>query len=539
MSEDGKRRKVEKDSEVMREVGGYGDGLLLEIIDQLPHAVTWKDKNHVYLGANRYFIRYFGMGKPENIIGKTPTDLFSDRQQLDLVLETDRQVLKTGKPVLNYERRFRTEDGQEHVTLNSKFPLRDKGGDIIGVLAVGKDVTELNRVEGRMKHRLNIERLVSTISSRFVGLYDIDRAIDATLRDLGRFSKADRAYLFKFRENGTIMDNTHEWCRTSVAPQREKLQNLASVTFPWWVSKILSGEYIHIRDVNMLPDETAAEREILSSQDIKSVLVIGFSIEGKVAGFIGLDNVVGDVEWDEGDLALLRTVSEIVGNALERNLAEEKLRSSVEEKEILLREVHHRVKNNLQVVSSLLDLSMLHSNDPQTQRSLENARSKVNTMALIHTYLYRDSRFDRINIAQCLSTLVEQLSCIYSSSGKIDTLIQSADVLLSINQAIPCALVLNELISNAFKHAFKGRGTGTIEIFISNDGHGEISIELRDDGIGIPDGLELDSADSLGLTLVRNLVRHQLRGEVFMRSKVGTEFSIRFKQSDGVPLGSQ
>jgi PAS domain S-box-containing protein len=647
-----------------KENHGMGEGLLMEIIDQLPHAITWKDRNHVYLGANRYFIKYFGMGRPENIIGRTPHDLYSDRQQLDLVLDTDRRVLSTGEPVLNYERHFLTQDGQERTTLNSKFPLRDEGGNIIGVLAVGNDITELKNLESvlqesvrryqesvenasspvfsvdragtiqmwnracaevfgygkeiigqlftrllwnaedgddifgciagvfqertfgnmeisfktrwservicvsrlyplfrgkgeveacvfassnitewrkaedRMKHRLNIERMVSTISSRFVGVYDIDRAIVATLRDLGRFSRAGRSYLFRIREDGEYMDNTHEWCGEGVSAQKDRLQNLPLSMFPWWMNKLYTESYIHIGELSHLPPEAAAEREILESQDIKSALVIGFSVEGRVAGFIGFDNVLGDVEWDEGDLALLRTVSEIIGNAFERNLAEEKLRSSLAEKEILLREVHHRVKNNLQVVSSLLDLSMLHSDNAHTRRILEDARSKVNTMALIHTHLYRDAELDRINIAKCLENLVEQLSCIYSSSGSVDTVIQSSDVLLDINQAIPCALVLNELVSNAFKHAFMDRRGGTIEIAIGEERTDEVSVLLRDNGIGMPEGLDLDTAGSLGLTLVNNLVKNQLKGRVTMRRDGGTEYSIRFKKKSIDPSQS-
>ena len=642
----------------MEEMDTSTNDLLSRIIDQIPHAITWKDRNQVYLGANRYFIKYFGMGKLENIIGKTPREVYRDRDLLDLVLETDREVLRTGEPVLNYERHFQTPDGQERITLNSKFPLKDVNGETIGILAVGNDITELKNLEDvlieserrfrlsvenspspifsvdrsgaiqmwnrscrdilgygkeiigqlftrllwnaedrdelyrriaevfkgktlgnvettfrtsegekrfsmtrlfplltekgtvdscvfanidvtewkhaeeRMKHRLNIERLVSTISSRFVGVYDIDRAIDASLRDLGRFSKADHAYLFRINADGTVMSNTHEWCAEDVTPQRENLQNLKLDMFPWWVNKLYSGDYIHIRDVSIMPEEALAEKKILEEHDIKSVLVIGFSINGKVTGYIGLDNVLGKVEWDQGDLALLRTVSEIIGNAFERTIAESRLRASLDEKEILLREVHHRVKNNLQVVSSLLDLGMMYADKPQEKRILEDARSKVNTMALIHTHLYKDAQFDRINIGKCLNNLVEELSCVYSSAGKIDTLIQTSDVYLNINEAIPCALVLNELISNAFKHAFKGRQNGTIEISIGIDECGEISILLHDDGIGIPSEIELESIESLGLTLVKNLVKNQLKGEIVMRRENGTEYTIRFKKRE-------
>jgi PAS domain S-box-containing protein len=504
-------------------------------IEKIPDLVFTVDHAGVIETWNGACAKTFGYG--HEVIGRHFSELLwseGDRERLLGVVE---EVFKQ-RSFNRLDISFRTISSEQLFFVTRLYPLFDHEGLVDSCVFSSTDMTESIRAELRLKHRLNIERLVSTISSRFVGLYHIDRAIDATLSDLGRFSKADRAYLFRFRENGTVMDNTHEWCHENVTPQKDNLRNLSSATFPWWVGKIFSDEPIHIRSVELLPEEAAAEREILVSQDIKSVLVIGFSIEGETAGFLGLDNVTGDAEWDEDDLALLRTVSEIVGNALERNQAEERLRASVDEKEILLREVRHRVKNNLQVVSSLLDLSMLYTENPQARHILEDARSKVNTMALIHSYLYQDARFDRINLTQCLSTLVEQLSCIYSSSCKIDTLIQSSDVLLCINQAVPCALMLNELISNAFKHAFKGRRTGTLEISIGIDLKDDISIFLRDDGIGMPEDIELDTATSLGLTLVKNLVRNQLRGEVHFRRTSGTEYFIRFKGNDETALGT-
>jgi len=439
----------------------------------------------------------------------------------------------------NVEISFRTADSEKRYCISRLYPLLTGEDDVSSCVFTNTDVTEWLYADEKMKHRLNIERLVSTISSRFVGVYDIDRAISASLRDLGRFSKADRAYLFRYDENESVMNNTHEWCAEHVTSQMKNLQGLSFSLYPWWVNKLYQGGYIHIRDISSLPAEASAEREMLEAQHVKSLLVIGFSIAGKVAGFIGFDNVLGNVEWDEGDFALLRTVSEIIGNAFEKNLAEEKLRSSLNEKEVLLREVHHRVKNNLQVVSSLLDLGMLYTDETQEKRILEDARSKVNTMALIHTHLYKEAQFDTINIAKCLNNLIEQLSCLYASAGNIDTLIQTSDVHLNINQAIPCALIINELISNAYKHAFRERQSGTIEVSISPNGSGEIVVVLRDDGIGMPDGIELDSADSLGLNLVHNLVKNQLKGAILMQRRDGTEYVIKFKPSDDVSFGPQ
>jgi PAS domain S-box-containing protein len=478
------------------------------------------------------------LGYTKDISGQHFSRLLWNASDRDELSERIAEVF-LGHSFGNVEIIFRTAGSEKRYCITRLYPLLNEQDEVGLCVFTNTDVTEWKYTDEKMKHRLNIERLVSTISSRFVGVYDLDRAINASLRDLGRFSRADRAYLFRYDEDSTVMNNTHEWCAEHVNPQIKNLQGLSFDAFPWWTNKLYQGEYIHIRDVSAMPNEASAEREILEIQQVKSVLVIGFSIQGNVAGFIGFDNVLGNVEWDDGDLALLGTVSEIIGNALERNRAEEKLRSSLNEKEILLREVHHRVKNNLQVVSSLLDLGMLYTEEYKEKRILEDARSKVNTMALIHTHLYKEAQFDTINIARCLNNLIEQLSCLYASAGNIDTLIQTSDVHLNINQAIPCALVINELVSNAYKHAFKDRKSGTIEVSITAVDDGEISILLRDDGVGMPDGIELDSVDSLGLTLVKNLVVNQLKGAISMHRHCGTQYAIQFTHLNDNSFGTQ
>jgi len=505
-------------------------------VDNSPNPIFSVDRAGIIHMWNQSCEDSFGYTK--DISGQHFSRLLWNRGDRDDLYERIEEVFQ-GRSFGNVEISYRTADSEKRYCISRLYPLLTDKDEVGFCMFTNTDVTEWKYADEKMKHRLNIERLVSTVSSRFVGVYDIDRAINASLRDLGRFSRADRAYLFRYDENSSVMNNTHEWCAEHVTPQVKNLQGLSFDVFPWWVDKLYQGEYIHIRDVSAMPEEASAEREILEDQHIKSVLVIGFSIEGKVAGFIGFDNVLGNVEWDEGDLALLRTVSEIIGNAFERTMAEEKLRSSLNEKEILLREVHHRVKNNLQVVSSLLDLGMLYTGKAQERRILEDARSKVNTMALIHTHLYKETQFDTINIARCLNNLIEQLSCLYASAGNIDTLIQTSDVHLNINQAIPCALVINELISNAYKHAFREKQSGTIEVSITADGGGEISIMLRDDGIGMPAGIELDSIESLGLTLVNNLVKNQLKGDISMQRRDGTEYTIQFKQLEDNSFGTQ
>ena len=187
------------------------------------------------------------------------------------------------------------------------------------------DITMRKQAEKTVTQRLEFERTVSSISSLFVGVYDIDSAIYDSLRHMGRLSGASRSYLFLLRANKIMMDNTHEWCAERVDSQKDFLQNLPCEMFPWWMKKLNSGETIHIQDTARMSEEAKTEKEILESQNIKSLLVLPVIVRGELAGFIGFDNVVTPGEWGDYNLALLRISAEIIGNALERERAQEEM----------------------------------------------------------------------------------------------------------------------------------------------------------------------------------------------------------------------
>jgi PAS domain S-box-containing protein len=187
---------------------------------------------------------------------------------------------------------------------------------------------ERRRAEESIRRRLKFEKTVSDISSRFVGIFDIDNAINASLTDMGRFSRSSRASVFLIGEDGTMMDNAHEWCAEGVSPQIDNLKKLPVAEFPWWMKKLHKGEVIQIEDVSKVPAEAKSEREVLERQQIRSLLALPLTVSGELAGFVGFDNVIRTGTWGDDDLALLRVASEIMGNALERKKAEEALKQS-------------------------------------------------------------------------------------------------------------------------------------------------------------------------------------------------------------------
>jgi two-component sensor histidine kinase len=221
--------------------------------------------------------------------------------------------------------------------------------------------------------------------------------------------------------------------------------------------------------------------------------------------------------------------------AIERGRIEKELKKQrdsleelVSEKETLLREIHHRVKNNLQLISGLLDMTRMSSKDESTNSVLTDMMLKIQTMAQIHTRLYESKQFGKICLSAQIRDQIDGLSNIYSGKGhEIRCEVTSQDVFLPVDRAIPCALAVNEILSNAYKHAFTGRKKGSIKISAVQE-NGQISITVRDDGTGLPVQFDINRTNSLGIQLIRTLVQHQLKGFLTITSGKGTEVRMEF-----------
>ncbi|MBE2272158.1 MAG: hypothetical protein IAE80_28245 [Anaerolinea sp.] len=212
----------------------------------------------------------------------------------------------------------------------------------------------------------------------------------------------------------------------------------------------------------------------------------------------------------------------------ERRRAEAQLRDSLAEKEVLIKEIHHRVKNNLQIISSLLALQIPGLADPNVRAQFEDSQNRIRTMALIHERLYRSENLRRIDFAPYLRDLTGYLIAGYQLERKgIRFDISADEVALDIDTAIPCGLLINELVSNALKHAFVGKTDGTISVNMRHAAEGYYTLTVRDDGVGFPDGLDYRNSHSLGLQLVTSLVR-QLGGSMELSRQPGTTIVICF-----------
>jgi two-component sensor histidine kinase len=205
---------------------------------------------------------------------------------------------------------------------------------------------------------------------------------------------------------------------------------------------------------------------------------------------------------------------------------EAQIRESLHEKEILLKEIHHRVKNNLQVVSSLLSLQAGQTADETALTMLNDSRNRVRAMALIHERLYRSSDLARIDFAEYIQGLTRYLVPAYEPADHLTFTIQADGVWLSLDSAVQCGLIINELVSNALKHAFPNGRRGHVEVSATAD-RNQIRLVVADDGVGIPSGKDPLSGDTLGMQLVHSLVG-QLGGELVQSGENGTRYEITF-----------
>ncbi len=233
------------------------------------------------------------------------------------------------------------------------------------------------------------------------------------------------------------------------------------------------------------------------------------------------------IETEEGMMVLSAIV-----DISDRKQKEARIQEALREKDLLLGEIHHRVKNNLQVVHSLLSLQSSMINDVAVRGMLTDSQNRIQSMALIHQTLYQSNNFARVYFTEFLEALVPTLVNSYREANKnILVNMDAGSVYLSMNSAIPCGLLINELITNAFKHAFVDRTQGEISVSLVVAGPGQLCLAVSDDGIGLPQEIDVNNTETLGLRLV-SLLSQQLEGELSIHRQHPTRFSLIFPQSD-------
>jgi PAS domain S-box-containing protein len=216
-----------------------------------------------------------------------------------------------------------------------------------------------------------------------------------------------------------------------------------------------------------------------------------------------------------------------------RKLMEEMLKISLKEKEVLIREIYHRTKNNMQVISSLLGLKAALIDDDQIKNLLQDMKDRIQTIAMVHQKLYQSQNLSRINLKDYISDLANLIVTSHSNDpDKISLVMDLESINIELDIAVPCGLIINELLSNSIKYAFPGDRKGIINIILKKLDDEIIELIVSDDGIGIPEESEYMNRNTLGMQLLKGISEDQLMGKINISTNNGMNCSIRFKNID-------
>ncbi len=381
--------------------------------------------------------------------------------------------------------RLRTTDGRTVWAADSAVQLRDFDGKLVGTLGMLQDITDRKRMERKLRESEERYRFLAEKSPLGLSIIGKD----------GSYKYINDQFKRMFGYTLDDIPTGREWFRKAY-PDEEYRRNIIST----WLSDLESAK----------PSEPRPRMYSVTCKngEIKEVLFRPVIME------------TGD------EFVLYEDITERVHT-------EKQLKASLREKEVMLREIHHRVKNNLQVISSLLNMSCMQTNNQEAIALLADAQTRVLAMALIHSQLYQTERFDKMDMGILIRSLFAHLANVYATRSRFVTpvILEDTGVFLPITQAIPCSLVLNEVISNILKHAFKEGQRGTVEISVQDSANGRIHIRIKDDGVGIPEDIEIHETHSIGLSLIRTLVQDQLEGTVQINRSNGTEFIMEFPKT--------
>jgi two-component sensor histidine kinase len=436
-------------------------------------------------------------------------------------------------------------------------PLRDKVQSWVDRLFFREKYDSslmLQRLSSAAASILDLDRLTSMILDEVTTTMHIERAAFFLKQDESGESHLiaqrglDQGTGLRLRENHPVVDwlSSHEHILTrhdvGVMPQfkalwgneREDLDRMGGELF---IPLKAKGQLVGIFAVGpKLSEETYSQDDQLTLTTLANQTAVAienarlyWELERALKELRKAhDELERRVEERTAELARANEALQV--EIAERKRAEEQIKASLGEKEVLLKEIHHRVKNNLQVVSSMLQLQSKNIKDKETVEMFQESRNRVRSMALVHERLYQSKDLARVDFAKYIRSLASYLCRSYGVNTNVIQLKTNLhDVFLGVDTAIPCGLILNELVSNSLKHAFPEGREGEIRIELRLDGNDKFTLMVSDNGVGLLEDLDFRNTESLGLQLVNTLV-NQLEGTIELDRRGGTTFKITFAE---------
>ena len=460
---------------------------------------------------------------------------YTEKEMLGQSLETvvpEKYWIANKKAFLEFQKRGSGKLIGETLEIEGKrkdgteFPIelsispRSVDGEYVAT-AIIRNITERKKAEEVVRKRKNQLELVHRIQNDIPMNMNIETILKAAAESIGRSFGYNKVSVNIFDESRNELEYIVGWHQSGAPTPKDHRQK---------VGEGLIGKAAELRKTIIVNDITKEPSYVVYNQfSTQSELSIPLLVGDQLVGILDIQDLEKNV-FTEDDVSVLQSVANYLAYVVNEKQIEEQLKVSLKEKEVLLREIHHRVKNNLQVISSLLSIQSHHISGKENIEIFRASQDRVKSMALIHEKLYQSRDLARINSREYIQALVNGLYRSYSTSPeKVDLELDVEDISLAVDCAIPCGLILNELVSNSLKHAFPNGREGKIRVVLRSVNQNDIELLVSDNGVGLPENLDIRKTKSLGLHLVTILAEDQLQGEIKLNKSEGTEFRIKLR----------
>ena len=418
------------------------------------------------------------------IIGKNWFDNYLPQRLRESVKGVFKQLMANdGVSVEYYENAVLARDNIERIIAFHNTIINDDDGNITGIIFSGNDITEKKRVEQELLEANNI------INKSPIVIF--------------------------------LWQNTEGWPVELVSENVHELFGYTAREF--MEGSISYSEVIHPDDLQRVGTEVLTFTSEIGRTEFKHE---PYRIITKDSHIKWVEDVTHIRRNDDG---IIPHYQGIVYDITNQHEADIMIKRSLREKEILLKEIHHRVKNNLAVISSLLFLQSNYVDDNKYLGMFKQSQSRINSMALVHEQLYRTDNFEKIDVWAYVNSLVQNVQNSHAIEKQVLIQIHVDEVFLDIDSLVPLGLIINEILTNSFKYAFGDSKNPEISLVIKKAGYGKVMLEVSDNGIGLPEGLDMDRPMGLGLQLV-SMLTSQIDGHLEVKSDRGAIFRITFPE---------
>jgi PAS domain S-box-containing protein len=451
-----------------------------KVLDSIPQFICWKNRNSEFLGCNKNFATMAGLQDTQSIIGKTDWDLPWKKEETEHFIEDDGKVMSMDAPKYNIIEPASAGKGYESWLDTNKVPLHDAEGRVNGILVSFSDITESKLIEDSLAQEQYLRETLMNSSSDYIFFKDRDCRFIMANEAIARYFGLDDP-------EEMIGKTDFDFFPESYARQKyEEEQKIIKTGMPI----------------------TKEEGQVANNHPPAWVFLEKWPLRDKDGNIIGTFGFSRDIT--------------------ERKQNDEKITNLLKEKETILKEVNHRIKNNMTIINSLLALQASALSESSAIKALEDAGSRVQSMMVLYEKLFQSSNFTDVSIKEYLSDLVDRIIENFPNGSSIKIEKSFEDFILDSKIVSHLGLIVNELLTNIMKYAFMARKTGRVGISAARIG-GRVTLIIEDNGDGMPEGIDFKNSTGFGLMLV-GMLTEQLEGTIRIERGEGTRIILEFEE---------